>query len=643
MALTPQEQEELTRLETELADSVMVRGTRPKTLTQELKQAAVESLPSLGGMIGGVAGGLLTRSAPGAELGATAGSAAIRSMIGAGLGGATGEAAKMGIEGVSPSVRSTLGIIRGGVEQAAYDGIGNLVFSAGGRAFQITKDALSKRFAGTPPEDAIVAAQKLLQEGGGTLTPFQATKDSWAGFKESLARGSFTGKPVFEKAAEKNVEAIASAKNKALDETSTRIYDSLQTGKEFATAIQEGDDALKSLTRPFYEALDKAPKISQQPVSLSSIKGDATKVLQSADALGGLTLGSKERGYIEAINVLPDNIGFAQAHDIASSLKTTLRDLKRSSEPDSKTVFRLSKLVSDLEKQMDVAGSKFSGTAIPFEGRLAEEQSGNLAQQYKFYSKFYRDSIQDLYSDTASKLLNKDPEFVGKSIFQNGNVTAWEEAKQALGRAKQLNPKLNVQQTLESVQRGYLENLLKSEGSFAKLGDKIKNDEAVRRTFEAVLPKATQGRVKTLLEAAKLSEGQPSATAPLFFAAQQAQTIGAVGSLGALLLSDEVKGLAADNPIKTALVGGTILLGPRFWAKAATSPEATNAALGIIKSQQSGIPLSGNLFLKATQAFERAGILADDLIAKSEQKAQPVGLTDAEKEELQRLEAEVGQ
>lgn len=643
MALTPQEQEELTRLETELADSVMVRGTRPKTFTQELKQAAVESLPSLGGMIGGVAGGLLTRSAPGVEYGAGLGSAAIRSMIGAGLGGATGEAAKMGIEGVSPSVRSTLGIIRGGVEQAAYDGIGNLVFSAGGRAFQITKDALSKRFAGTPPEDAIVAAQKLLQEGGGTLTPFQATKDSWAGFKESLARGSFTGKPVFEKAAEKNVEAIASAKNKALDETSTRIYDSLQTGKEFATAIQEGDDALKSLTRPFYEALDKAPKIAQQPVSLSSIKGDATKVLQSADALGGLTLGSKERGYIEAINVLPDNIGFAQAHDIASSLKTTLRDLKRSSEPDSKTVFRLSKLVSDLEKQMDVAGSKFSGTAIPFEGRLAEEQSGNLAQQYKFYSKFYRDSIQDLYSDTASKLLNKDPEFVGKSIFQNGNVTAWEEAKQALGRAKQLNPKLNVQQTLESVQRGYLENLLKSEGSFAKLGDKIKNDEAVRRTFEAVLPKATQGRVKTLLEAAKLSEGQPSATAPLFFAAQQAQTIGAVGSLGALLLSDEVKGLAADNPIKTALVGGTILLGPRFWAKAATSPEATNAALGIIKSQQSGIPLSGNLFLKATQAFERAGILADDLTARSEQKAQPVGLTDAEKEELQRLEAEVGQ
>jgi len=641
MALTPQEQEELTRLEAELGNSVMVRGDRPKTFTEELKQATIENLPAMGGMIGGVAGGLLTRSAPGVEYGAGLGSAAIRSMIGAGLGGATGEAAKMGIEGITPSVRSTLGIIRGGVEQAAYDGIGNLVFSAGGRAFQITKDALSKRFAGTPPEDAVVAAQKLLQSGDGTLTPFQATKDSWSGFKESLARGSFTGKPVFEKAAEKNVEAITTAKTKVLDEVSTRVYDSLQTGTEFATAIQQGDDALKSAVKPFYEAISTQAR--RIPVDIVPIQAEASRVLNAADRAKGLTLSETEKGYLQRVIELPESIDFATTHEIASSLKTKLRDLKRGNEPDTATVARLTRLVSQLEKQMDEAGKKLTGKGLDFEGRLPEDKTANLADQYKFYSKLYRDSIQDLYSDTASKLLSKDAEFVGKNIFQSGNVTAWNEAKQALARAKQLNPKLNVQQTLESVQRGYLENLLKSEGSFASLGDKIKNDEAVRRTFEAVLPKATQGRVKTLLEAARLSEVQPSATAPLFLAAQQAQTIGALGSVGALVLSDEARGVAADNPIKTALLGGTILLGPRFWAKAATSPEATNAALGIIKSQQAGTPIGKNLFLKATGAFERAGITGEDLTARSEQKAQPVGLTDAEKEELQRLEAELGQ
>lgn len=640
MALTPQEEQELAQLEAELRGSVMLGQRQQPTLLQEFGRATVENLPALGGMLGGVLGATTTRTPMGAEAGAAFGSAAIRSMIGAGLGGATGETAKQAITGRP----SPLGVIRGGIEQALYDGAGNLIFSYGGRAFTIAKDALAKRFAGSPPEDAVIAAQKLLQEGDGTLTQFQATGDPWAGFKESVARGSFTGKPVFEKAAEKNVSAVINAKNNILDEVSTRIYDSVQTGKEFANAIEQGDDALKSLTKPFYEALAKAPKITQAPVSVGGLKQEAQAVLKADAESAQLLLGPKERSYLESIQMLPDNIGFSQAFEISSSLKTTLRDLKRNvSEPDSKTTFRLSKLVGDIEKQMDAAGSKFTGTAIPFEGRIPEDTANTLSEQYKFYSKLYRDSIQDLYSDTSAKLLNKDPEFVGKTIFQNGNVTAWNEAKDALSRAKQLNPALNVQQTLESVQRGYLENLLKSENSFAGLGDKIKNDEAVRRTFEAVLPKETQKRIKILLDAAKMSEVQPSATAPLFLAAQQAQTIGALGSVGALALSDEARSVAADNPIKTVLLGGTILLGPRFWAKAATSPEATNAALGILKAQQSGAPIGKNLLLKASGAFERAGITAEDMTAASESKAQPVGLSDAEQEELRRLEQQLGQ
>jgi len=642
MALTPQEEQELAQLEAELSGSVMVRPTAPQpSLLQEFGRATVENLPAIGGMLGGVGGALLTRTPAGAEAASVLGSTAIRSMLGAGAGGAIGEAAKMGIEGITPSVRSAIGIARGGVEQALYDGIGNLIFSAGGRAFQISKDALSKRFAGTPPEDAVVAAQKLLQEGDGTLTQFQATGDPWAGFKESIGRGSFTGKPVFERAAEKNVEAVMSAKNKILDEVSTRVYDSVQTGQAFAEAIQNGDDALKSSVRPFYDAISAQAK--KVPVDIVPIQVEASRVLNAADRARGLTLSETEKGYLQRVTELPESIDFATTHEIASSLKTKLRDLKRGNEPDTATVARLSKLVSQLEKQMDDAGKQLTGKALDFEGRLPEDKAANIGEQYKFYSKLYRESIQDLYSDTASKLLTKDPEFVGKSIFQNGNVTAWNETKQALSRAKQLNPELNVSQTLESVQRGYLENLLKSEGSFAKLGDKIKNDEAVRRTFETVLPQATQKRVMTLLDAARLSEVQPSATAPLFFAAQQAQTLGALGSVGALVFSDEARSVAADNPVKTVLLGGTILLGPRFWAKAATSPEATNAALSIVKSQQAGTPIGKNLLLKASGAFERAGITGEDLTAQSEQKAQPVGLTDAEKEELQRLEAELGQ
>lgn len=644
MALTTQEQQELDQLESELAGSVMLENRQQPGLLSQLGQATVESLPSIGGMIGGVVGALGTRTPAGARAGFGLGAAGVRSMLGAGLGGATGEAAQQAITGRP----SPLAVLRGGIEQAVYDAAGNLIFSAAGKTYRIAKDQLGKYFPGQAPEEATVAAQKLLQSEGATLTPFQATEDPWAGFKESVARGSFTGKPVFEAAEKKTDQAITSAKNKILDEVSTRVYDSLQTGKEFVTAINEGDDALKSLTRPFYEALQASPRIARQPVDIAGLKKDAQSLLARGQETAGLTLSPKERGYLESFSSLPDKIDFVTAHDISSSLKTTLRDLRRNqTEPDSKTVAQLTRIVSNIEKSMDVAGSKFAGTAIPFQGRIPDDTTTTLADQYKFYSKFYRQGIQDLYNDTAAKLLDVDPEFVGKNIFKSGNVTAWNETTTALSRAKQLRPDLNVQQTIESVRRGYLEDLLKSDGSFAKLGDKIKNDEAVRRTFEAVLPKEQQKRVLTLLEAAKLTETKPSASAPLFFAAQQAQATGALLSLGSLLVSDEARNLAVDNPVKTALVGGTIILGPRFWAKAALNPEATNSALSLIKAQDSGLPISKNLFLKASQAFEKAGITSEDLTQPMVTPTAPTGggagLTTAEQEELKRLEQELGQ
>jgi len=642
MTLTPQEEQELAQLESELAGSVMLDNRQQPGFLKQLGQAAIETLPELGGMAGGVAGALATRTPIGARAGYGLGAAGVRSMIGAGIGGAAGETAQQVITGRP----SPLAVVRGGIEQAIYDAAGNLIFSAAGKTYRIAKDQIAKYFPGEAPVEATTAAQRLLQQEGATLTPFQATEDPWAGFKESVARGSFTGRPVFEAAEKKSEQAVMAAKNKILDEVSTRVYDSLQTGKEFATAINEGDDALKSITRPFYEALQASPKIAREPVDISVLKKDAQSLLARGEETKGLTLSPKERGYLESFANLPNKIDFVTAHDISSSLKTTLRDLKRNqAEPDSKTVAQLTRIVSNIEKSMDQAGSKFAGTAIPFQGRLPDDTANTLADQYKFYSKFYREGIQDLYNDTAAKLLNVDPEFVGKNIFKNGNVTAWNEATAALSRAKTLKPNLNVQQTIESVRRGYLENLLKSEGSFAKLGDKIKNDETLRRTFEAVLPKEQQKRVTTLLEAARLSEVKPSASAPLFFAAQQAQATGALLSLGSLVLSDEARNLAADNPVKTALVGGTILLGPRFWAKAATNPEATNAALGIIKAQESGLPIGKNLFLKASQAFEKVGITPEDLTQPPTPTAGTAGpgLSAAEQEELTRLEKELGQ
>jgi hypothetical protein len=646
MALTTQEQEELARLEKELGadtsyQSVLINPNQPApSILQQLGQGFVEALPEMGGMVGGTLGVLGTRSPTGARTGAALGSAAVRSMIGAGTGGATGEAVQQAITG-RPSL---FGVAQSGVEQATYDAAGNLIFSAGGKAYRVSKDFIKSKLGSETAQidNAIFQADRLLkQEGGFGLTPYQATGSQFEGVMESLARGSFTAKPIMAKADVATDKAIQSAKSKILDDITTSVYDSVATGKAFAESITAGDNALSATVSPYYTALSSSNTV---PVNIAPLQADALSILSRYARGGNLAISPKEEQLLTQIANAPEKVDFGIAHDILSGFKTKARDLKNSAEPDSKLSAQYNSIISKLEKQMDSAGNTLKGPAISFEGRLAEDTSSTLSEQYKFYSKLYRDSINDLYTDTTAKLLNKDPEFVGKTIYQSGNVTAFEETKKAIGRAKQLDPKLNVEDTLNSVRRGYVENLLKNEGTLDKLGNKIESDEAVRRTFNTILTKEQQTNVMKLLKAAELSAVRPGQTAPLFLAAQQAQAVtGGLGTL-ALIMNPEAQSAAANSPYATLVTGAAIFMGPRFVAKAITDPAATNAAVAMLKQQEKGLPITTNLAAKAFQAFEKAKVTIEDLTQPTTTTTSPAqtGLTAAEQDELRKLEQELG-
>lgn len=646
MALTAQEQEELARLEKELGadtsyQSVLINPNQPApSVFQQLRQGFVETLPEMGGMIGGTIGALGTRSPTGARTGAALGSAAVRSMIGAGTGGATGEAVQQAITG-RPSL---FGVAQSGVEQATYDAAGNLIFSAGGKAYRVTKDFIKSKLGSEAAQidNALFQADRLLkQEGGFGLTPYQATGGQFEGIMESLSRGSFTAKPIMAKADVATEKAIQSAKGKILDDITTNVYDSVATGNAFVDSIKAGDKALGDAVRPYYTELGR---INTIPVDIRPLQNQALSILNRAERAGGLTLSSNEKAFLTRIAEAGDKVDFGIAHDILSNFKTTARDLKNAAEPDSKLSAQYNSFISQLEKQMDAAGNNLKGSAISFDGRLAEDTTTTLADQYKFYSKLYRESINDLYTDTTAKLLNKDPEFVGKTIYQSGNVTAFEETKKALGRAKQLNPDLNINDTLNSIRRGYVENLLKNEGTLDKLGSKIESDEAIRRTFNTILTKEQQTNVMKLLKAAELSSIRPDQTAPLFFAAQQAQAATGIIGAGALIFDSEAQKAAANSPFATIATAGAVFLGPRFIAKAITNPEATNAAVAMLKQQEKGLPVTANLAAKAFQSFEKAKITAEDLVQPTTTTTSPAqtGLTAAEQEELRKLEQELG-
>lgn len=646
MALTPAEERELAQLE---AESAITQGVgdyfqgriQEPSLGQQFKQAAIQSLPDVGGMLGGVIGGVAGLRAGSPLVGGRAGAAlgaGAASMLGAGLGGATGEAARQAIM-ESPDFGK---VAQAGLEQASYDAAGNLIFSAAGKAYRIGKEALTNKFGANVPDQAIFAADRLLKEEGAFgLTPFQSTKGTMAGVAESVARGAWTGKPVMMAAEESTKKALLSAKNKVLDDISTSIYDSVATGESFANAVNAGDEALKNTVRPFYENLSKT---TGAVVDMIPIQNKANQLLNQAEKAGGLTLTDTEKAFLTKLSSAPEGIDFATAHDVLSSFKKTQRDLKAGDKPDSALYGRITTFVSGLQSQMDSSFAKAGGKpkALQFEGQLAEDSSKTLAEQYKLYSNLYKEGITDLYSETTSKLLRKDPEYVGKNIYAAGNVTSFKDVEKALGRAKQLDPALDVKSTIDSVRRGYVENLLKSESNFAGLGEKIKNDEAIRRTFETVLTPAQQSNVNRLLKAAELSAIKPPSEAPLFLASQQAQAITGLGSVALIALNPDAQRIAADNPYSTVATAGAIILGPRFIAKAITNPQATNAALSLLKQQEQGLPLTRNMFLKATKIFEKAGISVEDMMKPTSPQKAPVGLTPEEQEEMKKLEQELG-
>ena len=647
MALSAQEQQELDRLEKELGGdssyvSVLSPNYQAPSLGQQFKQATIETLPELGGMLGGMAGFVGGRNPASIRTGGMLGQAAVRGTIGAGFGGAIGEAGKQAILGTPDFLK----VVTSGVEQATYDSLGNLVFSAGGRLFNVGRDKLMGYFGSNVPADpniaAVLASDRLLKESGGFgLTPFQSTGEAFSGMSESLARGSFTSKSVMAKAETQTAKALQTAKGRILDDVTTKVYDSVATGQSFNDSIKAGDNALSMTVGPYYKELSR---INTIPVDIRPLQSDALGVLNRAERGGNLALSDNEKKLLTQIAEAPEKVDFGIAHDILSGFKTKARDLKNASDPDTKLSAQYKSIINKLETQMDAAGKTLKGSSIDFEGRLPEDTSKTLTEQYKFYSSLYRESINDLYTDTTSKLLTKDPEFVGKNIFAAGNVTAFKEFQQSLSRAKQLDKTLNIDDTVNSVRRGYVENLLKSENSLDKIGTKLESDETLRRTFESVLTKDQQSNVKRLLKAAELSSVKPTADAPLFIASQQAQAATTALGLGTLVFSSDAQRVAAENPAWTALTAGTILLGPRFIAKAITNPAATNAALALVKQQESGA-ITGPLLLKSIQAFEKAGIVAEDLLEtqSTPKETAPIGLTDSEKEELKKLEQELGQ
>ena len=550
-------------------------------------------------VIGGVAGGLLTRRKEGASLGARLGQSLLTSSAGTAAGTGAQEVAyeRAGTERDPFAQRLGENL----VENAIMDVGGNLVFASLGKIYNVSKDVLQqipgveglvKAGASIADFDAKKLAQEMLQKYGATLDRFQVAEGGASRTARGVAQSSFTARPILERSEQAVKQAVEKEKNALLDTVTTEAYDAQRVGSSVSDIVSAGDTKLKELTRPFYTSLSKDTGVA---VDFTPVKNYVNSVLSDASRTKRVTLSAGETKAINDMKVQNDSIDFGAAHDLLSSIKTRLRDARNGAEPDTREIARLSQLEQQITKAMDTSASKLSP---------------ELLAKYNETSTLYRESLNDLYSGTIQRLLKKDSEKVGDDIYTKGNVTAFQEVQQAVGRAKKLDPALNVQETLDGVRRGYLESVLKDFDSIGALKKTLDTDKKFSRTFDTVLTGDQKTRVKALTNAAYYGSKQADNALPLFMVGQQAQAVTLAAGGAAYVFNPDVQNAVKDHPLSSMVLVAGVTLGPRALAKVITNPDAVNALLGLNKPISSLKPAQ---VLKIFNELSKAGITEQDL------------------------------
>ena len=509
-------------------------------------------------------------------------------------------------------------------ENAAWDVGGNLVFRVGGQAIQIGKEALQGLGIGKNNiPDAQIAAQRFLSQSSqpqATLTRAQLLETPGSIAAERLARGG-TGATIF--------GAQEQAVKKAVEEGKRNFFNKLDTDPEFNAVLGQGRSAdyaagtaftnainraftsLKEQVDPFYQTLGQQGK--NVPVDFSSIQKVAQQELDAASAISstgraGSALSEEVAKELKNIADIKGTIDFAQAHQYRSNLLSRIRELEQSEVRPTNLIRILKSTVKQLEDKMDEGAKLFDPT---------------LKKEYDKISQLYKEGVSELYPQTVTKALQKNPERVGEHLFRVGNETEILDTIKAARRIETLtantaNP-IKSDQILNSLRYGYLDGVLSTFESTAKLATDLDNPKFAR-SFNALFPDKNQQEVlrgmanaaKTIQKAEAPVAGLPSRTVGT---GVQFASLATGGTAAYLSLTPDQQEKLKDNVPASLITGGIILFTPRIMAKAMTDPAAVSALAKVTNPSKISPAAYGAAVTKLAAYWNNAGLFDNEYIS----------------------------
>lgn len=671
-------EQEMNRARAGLASAVAMPVTAAVSPYSLLLPSPETSLPSAGGLLGGLLPLVAPELRPVQAISQLASKAPavvrpfVPSLAGSTAGtvaGTLGEQAMLGKDIFSTETGAKM--LGNVLENAALDVGGNLAFSIAGKTYQVTKDALSKAGVQTgglmsafsPEEQARQAAQEWFSKRGATLTKGQLTGD--------VGTQAIEGALKYSSGAEAFAKQQANVK-KAIEQGASDVLNTLDTSDAFQLALKQGDPtkvavgdrfqsaiklaetAMKDKYRPVYEQLEKEG--NGMFINMRPLKDNAKAELDKLAKRNFAGAGAERRRALEDIVGQADDVPLSVAHDLRSDLLAGAREAQKEGVPTTALQREYNLQADAIRKQMDSvmvttfgnaedkalaqklgftggiispaglrAGEKLNyaqdvDTLIAGLGRTKATTANNqLLRDYFGAQKGYGDAMQGFYSGTVASALKAEPSAVGEYLFNFDRPERMRETFGAIVQAQKYLPKEQSKGLSEELMYGYLKKAFDSPEAIAQLGKNLENP-TFKESFNFLFSKPDQR--KTIEQLAKAAQfGTES-----FAGSSALRTKGVTAALGAIetatlglgaymILPQEVRDkLDVTN---SALSAGVLYITPKMISRSLTSKQGMDT-LAMITKAQSNPKFAGAASTKIADMLNKSGIIDSEYLKASD-------------------------
>lgn len=626
-------------------DSVLAPAYKPK------QEESI--LPTLGGVIGGIAGGLLIKNP---MVGQTAGRALVGSLVpslvGSTAGTAAGTAIERGIVGDLASQEGAKQMLGNVLENAAWDVGGNLVFSAGGKAYRLGKEALSK--AGITKQsglfgsemDATKAAQEFLSKRGATLTAGQLEGSPAMQAAESFLQGSATGAGEFAK----QKEGVKLAVQKGIDEVRSTLEVSpsfaqamrddeplkMAAGENFQNLISTARSEFKDTYRPFYESLSKDLGVY---VDMGPIKKRAREELLKIEKIKGAGSSADRKEVLNQILNQDDFLDFGAAHDLRSGFGGAANDLampgKNATSKEAAYRAYEDEISKEMKKSFQLAYSNKSqyddlmkrnlqgveqpqvGSTIGSNINLPKTRtplSKELMAEYDRTTQAYKEGMEGLYNGTIISAMKASPSKVGSYLADLTEPEKFKDLYKAVAQIDRYSSQAASKGALNDLKYTFLSDSLGTPEKAVKFVNNLKQDEDLTKAFYRMFRNEAPA-IKQVLNAADV--GLQANTGARYYLDNRLAGLGyqtGLGVIGYLALPSTVQDRLKENLPEAALSAGALIITPKLLAKAATNKEAMDALAGLSKYKE-GNKVGGAMAAKLASQLTKTGIIDSEYIS----------------------------